>query len=188
MQQNKTFMVFDVESVGLHGDGFSVGYVVIENSREIESAYYRCNPSEGSGTRADFEWVQDYVVPVMDSKNVEMTFSDGIGSKSSRDMRGLFRDRWLTWRGNVAILAADCPWPVEAKFLLDCVMDDPSTRTDLGPYPLIDVASVRLAAGLDPLATESRRLNELPVHHPLADARQSARLLIEALNAIKNYQ
>jgi hypothetical protein len=38
-----------------------------------------------------------------------------------------------------------------------------------------------LALGRDPLATNERLPDELPAHNPLCDARQSARLLIEAL-------
>lgn len=49
-------------------------------------------------------------------------------------------------------------------------------------FMVFDVASVRLAAGLDPLASAPRLDGELPAHDPLRDARQSARLLIEALD------
>ena len=38
-----------------------------------------------------------------------------------------------------------------------------------------------LCAGMDPMATYDRLPAELPRHDPLADARQSARLLVEAL-------
>jgi hypothetical protein len=39
-----------------------------------------------------------------------------------------------------------------------------------------------MAVGMDPLGTNERLPNELPIHDPLADACQSARLLIQALN------
>jgi hypothetical protein len=77
------------------------------------------------------------------------------------------------------------PWPVEAHFLSECVADRPQEREWQGPYPLLDVASVRLAAGLDPLATVDRLPSELPAHDPLADSRQSARLLVEALTLVR---
>src|SRR5690606_2543186 len=81
-----------------------------------------------------------------------------------------------------AILAAECPYPVETNFLEKCRKDceDGSWSS---PYPLIDISSVRLAAGFDPVGKCSRRANEVPEHHPLKDARQSARLLLEALEA-----
>jgi len=76
---------------------------------------------------------------------------------------------------------------VEARFLIQCIEDDHYAREWWGPYPLIDVASLRMAAGLDPLGTEERieLLGELPEHDPLADARQSARLLVDAIGRIQ---
>ena len=74
-------------------------------------------------------------------------------------------------------MVADCPWPVEAKFLNACVREYGMA----GPYPLIDVGSVVLARGGDPTGPFDRLPNELPKHDPLADARQSARVFIEHL-------
>jgi hypothetical protein len=54
----------------------------------------------------------------------------------------------------------------------------------LGPYPLHEIASFMTAAGMDPMATYARLPDELPKHHPLADARQSARLLWLAVSRI----
>ena len=88
---------------------------------------------------------------------------------------------WLYEKALGARLVADCTWPVEARFLVACVMDDPEERRWEGPYPLLDVASVRLGAGLDPLASGKRLARELPEHHPMGDTRQSARLFLEAL-------
>jgi hypothetical protein len=182
MMKPQTFMVIDVESIGLHGEAFSVGYVVMEDGREVESGYYFCNPELAVGTGPDRELVQVNVVPVM-GEYVRSTYGCGLGLKSPREVREVFWERWMGWKANGAVLAADCPWPVEARFLMECVGDDRVGRDWQGPYPLIDVASVRLAAGLDPLGTDSRQEDETPVHHPTADARQSARLLMEALAA-----
>ena len=99
-------------------------------------------------------------------------------------MRDAFWRLWLGWKSNSVWLAADVCWPVEANFLRACIEDDPIRRTWEGPYPLIDIASVRLAAGFDPLGTEPRRDDEMPARNPLADARQSARLLAEALQEL----
>ena len=73
-------------------------------------------------------------------------------------------------------MAADCCWPVEANFLAQCIADN-KQRTGDGPYPLLDVSSFLVATGSDPLKQYPRLPNELPAHNPLADARQSARLL-----------
>ena len=50
-----------------------------------------------------------------------------------------------------------------------------------GPYPLHDLASVILALGGNALELTERLPDELPAHHPLMDARQSARQLVACL-------
>jgi hypothetical protein len=180
------FMVFDVESIGLHGEGFAVGYVIVdsETGREEDAGLFHCSPDRADGRPAGRDWIEANVPDLADCcpGNPHHNLPDP--RTAPRHVRDLFWWAWERWKANGAILAADCPWPVEARFLLACVADDPIAREWQGPYPLIDVASVRLAAGFDPLATVDRLPDELPAHNPLADARQSARLLIEALSLL----
>lgn len=36
------YMVFDVESIGLHGEGFAVGYVVVDrNGERLDKIYHK---------------------------------------------------------------------------------------------------------------------------------------------------
>lgn len=168
------FMVFDVESIGLHGEGFAVGWVVVDREgAEHSFGLLACPRGTCHGMNKNREWVNEHVPHVF---NTDAT---------PREMRSVFWRHWLQWKAKGAVLVADCCWPVEAKFLLQCVNDEPVAREWEGPYPLHDLASVMLALGRDPLATHERLHEELPVHHPLADARQSARLLVEALAAAK---
>lgn len=171
------YMVFDVESVGLHGDGFAYGFVIIDEAgREIASGFGGCDPERAESNRDPDgrAWV---------GENIPDYVQRG-GSSSPSAVRDGFWQAWLQWKASGAVLVADCAWPVEARFLAACIDDDPEVRRWQGPYPLHDVATARLMAGLDPLATVERLPNELPIHDPLADARQSARLWIEALRAI----
>ena len=166
------YMVFDVESVGLHGEGFAVGYVVIdETGREQEAGLLACASIGAQGDDEGRAWIAANCPPI--SANYV----------SPEDVRWSFWATWQRWQPRGAVLVADCAWPVEARFLAACVDDDPGVRTWQGPYPLHDVATARLMAGFDPLATVERLPRELPQHDPLADARQSARLWLEALNA-----
>lgn len=165
------FFVFDVESIGLHGDGFAVGLVVISRAGSVhEELCYACPQGAASGSRESRDWVSANVPAI------PITHDTPIG------VRDAFWHRWKAWRDKGAILVADCAWPVEARFLARCVDDNPKAREWEGPYPLHDLASVLLAAGQDPLAKHIRLPKELPEHHPLNDARQSARLLIQTLN------
>lgn len=168
----KYFFVFDVESVGLHGDVFSYGYVVVENAPQmkvVDRGSLSAGRSDAQGTAADHEWVSANVPPC---RRV---------TSSSIALRDAFWADWAYWRTQGAVMAADLLWPAEARFLQACIDDEPSRQAD-APYPLIDVASVMLAAGMDPIASYDRLPSELPKHDPVADAAQSARLLLAALN------
>lgn len=164
------FMVFDVESIGLHGEGFAVGYVVIDaQGNEREAGRLACSPDAAEGNAQGRAWIADHA-PFIPADFVRPS-----------DMRTSFWATWLRWQAQGAVLVADCAWPVEARLLAACIDDEYSTRGWQGPYPLHDVATARLCAGLDPLATVKRLPHELPQHDPLADARQSARLWLEAM-------
>ena len=168
----KLYMVFDVESIGLHGEGFAVAYVVIDgDGRTHDERVFACDPNIADGVSKDREWVAANV-PAL-----EETHGYPLG------VRAAFWRQWMIWKERGAILVADCAWPVEARFLADCVDDKMSERKWEGPYPLHDLASIILATGGDPLATNERLPKELPAHHPLMDARQSARLLVQAMKS-----
>jgi hypothetical protein len=168
------WMVFDIESVGLHGEGFAYAAVVMSaNGVVVEEFGARCDPKYADGTSGGREWVEEAVpknLPGLDSVPYPLSVRDHFWAK------------WEAWRAAGAYLAADCAWPVEANFLSACVRDDADSRGALGPYPLIDIGSVLFACGMNPLAEYKRENNELPPHNPLNDARQSARLLREALH------
>lgn len=163
------YMVFDVESIGLHGEGFAVGYVVVNDRGErLEDGYAACSPDAASGTDEGRAWVKENVPPL------EQFLSTPVG------VRDCFWGTWQHWKERGALLVADCAWPVEARFLAACVDDHPDPRYWEGPYPLHELASFMVAAGMDPMAPYDREKDE-PQHHPLGDARQSARLLIRTL-------
>jgi len=163
---DSVFFVFDVESVGLHGEGYAYGYVVVDREgNEIESGECACDPSLASGPDSGRVWITQNAPRLTVTKN------------SPREVIASFVEAWKRWKGQSAIMAADCPWPVEARFLIAC---------DLGwdgPYPLIDVGSVVFAVGGDAIGSFERLENERPAHDPLCDARQSARVLVEHLQA-----
>jgi hypothetical protein len=104
-----------------------------------------------------------------------------VTSPTRQHMLNTFWHEWRHWADQGAVLVADCAWPVEARFLSDCVKLNHGEREWEGPYPLHDLASVFLALGIDPLRLTERQPDELPAHHPLMDARQSARQLVAAL-------
>lgn len=165
----KPLVVFDVESVGLYGEGFAAGAVVVdtETGDVMEEFYSACPPSAANGTETDREWIAANVIPVLKHYTVDTT----------RQVRDEFWAFWRRWSGQGAKLASDCGWPVEANFLTACVADGPKDRDWQGPYPLLDLAPMLWLKGHDPTSTFDRLATELPAHHPLNDARQSARII-----------
>ena len=165
------FMVFDVESIGLHGEGFAVGWVVVDQGgQRLGEGLLACPPELCAGADRNRLWVHENV-PLL-----------AVTSPTPKHLRDAFWQEWRRWADQGAVLVANCAWPVEANFLSACVRSSPEEREWTGPYPLLDLASVIWAKGRDPLAVSDRLADELPVHHPLMDARQSARQLLDWLS------
>lgn len=172
--RNKLYMVFDVESIGLYGEGFAVGWSVIDaTGEESETGCFACDPLKASGSSNDRDWV-DANVPVPQS---------GYNCNSPREVRDAFWEAWLRNKKLGALLVADCGWPVEAQFLLKCLEDDPQRMPD-GPYPFHELSTFMQMVGIDPMIAYHRSARQLPKHDPLADARQSADLLVNAFKAL----
>lgn len=174
------FMVFDVESVGLYGEGFAYGYVIVnDNGVTLQKRAAMCDPKNAKGTMGDRKWIHENVVPALKSKKFEMA-----RHPNPKEVRKDFWECWIRayYKYPGIMLVADCPYPVEVNFILKGLQEDKS-RKEYAPYPFIDVASVLLGQGIAPLAHHGRKIAEKPVHHPLADAKQSARLLIDQLKA-----
>lgn len=162
---------FDVESNGLHGEGFAFGAVILEIETAAPPVLFegRC-PIEGWVD----PWVDAHVLPVL--ADMSETFVD------SKTLRAAF---WDFLQGAMArfdnlIVLADCAYPVETNFLRACQMDDLPNRAFKGPYPLHELATMLLAADVDP---DVNRLifaglegdERYKAHHPLTDALASAR-------------
>lgn len=172
MLKSTPLFVFDVESIGLFGEGFAVAGGVYVNGVAKEEFCFCCPAHSAQGDQAGREWVAANV-PAL-----------GITHPRPIELRDAFWKEMQIARNRYPglIVAADCNWPVEANFLTACVRQDLVNRTWTGPYPFVDIDSILLAGGWDPATVEKRMDDELPVHHPLMDARHSARLLWVAID------
>jgi len=168
-----SYFVFDVESVGLHGEGFAVGGGVFLANGAIQWGFcLACPIDEAEGLDYDRSWVKRNV-PVLD-----------VTHHGTWGLRMAFWDHWMKAKREGSIMAADCLWPVEANFISACIRDDAQRLVD-APYPFLEIASFLQAAGMDPIATYDRTPSELPKHDPYCDAVQSARMLSVALAKIR---
>lgn len=182
MITDKPLLVFDVESIGLHGEAFAVGFVVVEPAnewQEVLSGLYSCPIEAARGLHSDYVWVKDHVRIHLPS---EYRAVERLPVDTPSLVRAGFWGIWREWAERGALLCADTPWPVEANFLSQCIDDLSPTANWEGPYPLIDITSICKAVGLESI---ERLPGELPEHNPLQDARHSVRCLRLALERVK---
>lgn len=159
------FISIDAESNGLSGRVFAVALTLNDGDAELDGAVFRCPV----GAEPD-PWVAEHVLPAIADL-----------PENLREYAYLLAEVGETierWGGKAVPLIAHVAWPVEARLLLDVYHGE---HIWAGPYPLIDVASVLLARGHDPLTVDGYLADHGIAapggspHHPLYDARAAAR-------------
>lgn len=174
MKKTQPYFIFDVESIGLHGEAFAVaGGVYIAGAAQWEFVF-ACPTEEATGTPEDRRWIKENVPQLEATHRIPKTMRQSFWEKLK-----IARERYSD-----ILMAVECGWPVEAKFLEECISDDKEARKWSGPYPLHEIASFMFAAGMDPMASYKRTFSESPAHSPLADVRLSSRLLSEAIEKL----
>lgn len=146
----------DAESDGLYGEVWAVGAVVLDHGTEIDRFAAMIDPAVHVTT----EWVRRHVVPVVDLPLLD----------DRRELLERFWQFWLTHRES-AICVADFGAPVEAHMFRACVEGN-AERAMLAPYPLHELGTALLLAGVDP--DIDRRVfahrPDLVSHDPVDDA------------------
>lgn len=157
---NEHTFSLDAETDGLYGDVWAIGAVVADGSGEIVATFAgQIDPASVSN-----EWVRENVVPFVSLPRYE----------SARALRDAFWAFWLAHR-ECATCIADFGSPIESGLFRTCVADDPDARQWLGPYPLHEVGTALLCAGIDADIdrVEFSGLLGLVKHNPVDDARAS---------------
>jgi len=133
------FLVLDVESIGLFGEGFAWASVLVDlEGNHIEEYWVRGDHKNARGAALDYAWITENVLPALDAGPVLVQPL----AVSLVHMRNAFLCYFakVVERFPGVVLVADCPFPVEANFLLTAFCENPDYK-HLSPYPLIDVAS-----------------------------------------------
>ena len=172
-------LVFDVESNGLHGDGFAVGAVVInlESGEILDRFEARANiPGEVDS------WVAENVLPNLEGMDIT--------HDNLTDLRTAFWT-WFQTAKEDSLIFADVGVPVESRFLAACIDDAVEERQWGGPYPLHEVATILLAAGENPDVNREEYVADeitdrtVRKHHPTWDSEVSALSLRKASMKLK---
>lgn len=156
----------DAESDGLYGGILSVAALVTnEENRELEHFYGAVDPAR---CRVTVPWVRENVVTYLAEAEA---FYD-----SETALLTAFWAFWSRHREQAECIA-DVGYPVEAGLFTRCVALDPKTRYYQGPYPLLDLATLLRARGIDPLR-ERASLCQVPLtaHNAMNDVRMTAEL------------
>lgn len=164
------YLVFDVESAGLLGEGFAVGYCIVDDE---------------SGATLESDWRSAGIASVpCDSGNL-MWLLENLPREVTHPENAMTLEGLREWFVSIVeqhkdcAPTSDCGVPVESNFLRAC---------GLNPYPLHEVATALLLAGRDPVGTFDRLPFELPKHHPMMDSRQSGRILLECIASIRRQE
>ena len=162
---NKGYIFLDVETVGFTGEPFAVGYITTNIKGDIinEVCYYY-EPDLTDADEETKDWITKNCLENLRNKTIKYTLL----LESKREFISLTKVS-LTFLLENYWIVADCPYPCEARLLNLCEL-----YTE--PYPIIDLSSMLLFNGFNPLGTYERKEDELPKHNPLADARQTRRL------------
>ena len=113
----KHFLTLDVESVGLLGEGFAWATVLTDaTGKRIEERYCLGSYVDALGSHADLQWVKANVLPALGT----MEEVQAVHLPSPRAARLAFLEAWAETKKRFpeTVLVADCPFPVEAHFLI----------------------------------------------------------------------
>jgi len=175
------FVMFDVESNGLVGEGFAVGAVVAETkSCVILEKFEVRGPCE-----EPVQWVKENVLPQLDAGGLNLTHY------SLPSLRSAFWD-WLQEKKSEGLpIWGDFGVPVEANFLLACVADNLEKREWHLPYPLHELGTLMLTAGIDPdinreeFVAEMIEGRQVRKHHPTWDSEVAAYGVMKCFNMLR---
>ena len=156
----------DAETDGLYGGFLSVAAMVTDEDGNVLRTFYTSveNPTVTS------DWVKENVVPYL-----------GNADKQVSSEEQLLSDFWNFWKenkescGNEAIAYFNTP--VESRLFQSCIERDVKGRQWDGPYPLLDLASVFKARGMNPDQPMSELTGMTLIPH---DARNDVNMMAAA--------
>lgn len=174
------YFSLDMETFGLKGDLISVGWVVVlSDGTEVASGYgWTDDWCRKDSNRNEVEWIHKNIISVIGA-DVKGSDPENYFNTSESLLEYLWLE-WSRWEDLGAVMVADCPFPVETRNLHRLTQGNDRET----PYPILDVMTARILCGLP--TTVNRLEHETPRHHPVADARQSIRLLLECFEHVKS--
>ncbi len=142
-EKDKLFFV-DAECDGLYGAFITVAGMIIDvEGNEVERFYYGI---QKENLHVKSEWVKENVLPKLGNYTV---------FPNEREMLEAFWEKWMKYQKD-AYAIGDVIYPVECRLFQKCVEQNEIERSFLAPYPLLDLASMLYARGIDPLSERTK--------------------------------
>ena len=158
-------MMLDVETDGLLGETFAVGYSLFDYNGVITLEEFKHVVIE----RKD-QWVKDNV-PIFDLQHA---------LPNLEELRAWFVRKFRKWQPTLVV---DHCYPCESGFLKQCSLEHHITF-----YPVIDmygfINTLKHTTDIPDL-DDVRLLNEIPAHHPINDCRQSIRQYLHFVKELR---
>lgn len=163
-------LVFDVESISLHGKAFAVGAIVInaKTGEEVDSFALKSLESEKDAS----DWVKTNVLPWL--KDMQWVPTD-------KELRDRFWKFYFEHK-ETSHVWADVAYPVETNFLEQLFQDSPVEREFMMPYPLHDVSSI-VDESID--RVKYSEVIGCSKHNPFDDSKASAYSLLKFIKIKK---
>ncbi len=178
LTKQSTFLAFDVESNGLHGDAFAVAGMVMRADGEVLSEFSARCPIVGEVD----PWVKKNVLKPIQNMPEDCT--------DAKDLRDKFWKWFSSAKETVDYVLVNNGYPVEYRFLIDCQDDHIDDRYWGHPYPVLELASLYLAAGIKPLTPATDLVEDkiagetVNRHHPMWDTKVTLLAAFAALERV----
>lgn len=174
---DKKLFFIDAETDGLYGRFISAAVIITDSKcNELERHYWGINVNSED---IESNWVKDNVLPVMGNDYEQCGNEDE-----------LIENVWNLWNkyGQDAYVVADVAFPVEARLFEKCILADREAREYNGPFPLVDVSSLLIARGIEPLTDRKTYsgLDNKKQHRAIEDVEMMVAMWKKIFNLNKN--
>jgi hypothetical protein len=140
---NLPFFILDVDVLNLHEEAFTVAGGVFHNLK-LQSEFQFCCSLENITTSYDYN--KPYLIPT---------------HSTPAEIQNAFWLKWIKAReqySNIEMIG-DCVWPIITNFISACIQQNFHERQWFGPYPLHEISSMLLMAGMNHMILQHERAN-----------------------------
>ncbi|TWS95561.1 hypothetical protein [Streptococcus sp. sy018] len=164
--------IIDAETDGLYGQLLTLAVLISDTSGNVIEEFYAGLPH--ALDKVTNHWVKEHVLPYV---------NDYQAFDCKNDLLNAFWQLWLKYHNQETLCFVDVGIPVEASIWHQVIQLDVENRTFLAPFPIIDISSLLLAKGYNPLISRQELVPSFSghLHNALDDVRLANAVLTKIL-------